>query len=257
MYREKTISLILPARNEALALGTVLNNVPPEVDRVLVVDNGSTDATALVAETLGAEVVREPKPGYGRACLAGLAVLAQDPPDMVAFADADGSDDLFRLRDLFHLVAEGHRDLALSRRIPAARNALSLPQRFGNWLATRLIHLLWGHRYHDLGPMRVISWKALQALEMRDQDFGWTLEMQIKALKTGLRVQEVATPYRARVAGRSKVSGNVNGVLRAGLKFFWIIGREAFNRGRTENPPEKRAPSLSPRCSRFAPPHDP
>jgi glycosyltransferase involved in cell wall biosynthesis len=257
MYNGKTISLILPARNEIMALGAVLNHVPPEVDRVLVVDNGSTDGTAQVAKILGAEVVQEPKPGYGRACLAGLAALRQDPPDMVAFADADGSDDLSRLKDLFHLVAEGYRDLALSRRIPADRNAFSLPQRFGNRLGTRLIHLFWGHRYHDLGPMRVISWRALQRLDMQDQNFGWTLEMQIKAVKHGLRVKEVAIRYRPRAAGRSKVSGNVKGVLRAGVKFFWVIGRELFNRERIEDPAGKHAPSFSSDCGPFVPPHDP
>jgi glycosyltransferase involved in cell wall biosynthesis len=242
MYGGKTISLILPARNEAPALGAVLNQVPPEVDRVLVVDNGSTDGTAQAAEAFGAEVVQEPDPGYGRACLAGLAALKEDPPDMVAFADADGSDDLSHLKHLFHLVAEGHCDLALSRRMPEHENALSLPQRFGNRLATRLIYLFWGHRYHDLGPMRAISWKALKRLNMRDRNFGWTLEMQIRALKRGLRVKEVPTPYRRRIAGRSKVSGNVRGVLKAGVKFFWVIGREALQRERTENLKQNKLP---------------
>jgi hypothetical protein len=230
MYQGKITSLLLPARNEELSLRMVLRAVPLEVDRILVLDNGSTDATAQVAESLGAQVVAEPRLGYGRACLAGLAVLKQDPPDIVAFADADGSDDLSRLPDLLDPLVKGQADLVLGSRRLVESRALSLPQRLGNWLVTRMIRLLWGHDYRDIGPMRAITWKALQELQMSDPDFGWTLEMQIKALKAGFRVQEIAVSYRMRVAGRSKVSRNIRGVIRAGAKFLWVIGREALGR---------------------------
>ena len=149
------IALIIPARNEELSLPGVLNNVPSEISRVVVVDNGSTDSTPRVAAAWGATVVREPVAGYGRACLAGLAALRGDPPDIVAFVDADGSDDLACLPLLIAPVVAGERDFVLGERIPVERAALSFQQRFGHLLATGLIRLFWGYRYHDLGPMKV------------------------------------------------------------------------------------------------------
>ncbi|HOV85979.1 MAG TPA: glycosyltransferase family 2 protein [Syntrophobacteraceae bacterium] len=226
MYEGKTIALVIPARNEALTLPRVLGSVPHEVDRVLVVDNGSTDETSRVARANGAQVVNEPTAGYGRACLAALEVLEQEPPEIVAFADADGSDDLSHLPELVALIAGGKADLALARRSPVEAHALSLQQRFGNWLATRLILLVWGHGYADLGPMRAITWRALQGLGMEDRDYGWTIEMQVRALRMGLRVIEHPVPYLRRKAGRSKVSGSLSGVLRAGTKILWVIARE-------------------------------
>src|SRR6266567_3149061 len=231
MYRGKSIVLILPARNEALALPDVLAAVPSCVDRVVVVDNGSTDATALVARDGGAEVVSEPTPGYGLACLAGIAFLKSAPPDIVAFADADGSDDLPSLAGLLDLLAQDEADFALARRVPSDPEALTLQQRFGNRLATFLIRLFWGHRYADLGPMRAIAWKALERLGMRDRGFGWTVEMQIKALKKGLRVREIPLPYSRRSAGYSKISRTLTGAVRAGGKILWVIGREAVGNG--------------------------
>ncbi len=227
MYHGKTIALLLPARNEAITLPDVLRAVPHQVDRVLVLDNGSTDETAQVARQYGAHVVPEFRPGYGRACLAGLMALKEKPPDVLAFADADGSDDLARLPDLIDPLIRGEADLALAHRVPAHPDAISLQQRLGNWFATRLIRFLWGYDYSDLGPMRVIHWAALSDLEMSDPDYGWTVEMQIKALKKGLRVKEYAMPYRRRAGGRSKVSRTLIGTLRAGMKIFWVIGREA------------------------------
>jgi len=228
MYLKKTIALLLPARNEAQALPDVLKAVPLEVDRVLVLDNGSTDSTAQVARESGAEVVTEPRAGYGRACLAGMAALKSNPPDVIAFADADGSDDLSCLINLFDPIVRGDMDLALARRLPEEPRALSSQQRFGNWLATRLIHLFWGHDYRDLGPMRAIKWKDLQKLDMRDTDYGWTVEMQLKALISGLRIKEYPTPYKRRTAGCSKVSRNLIGSLQAGIKILWVIGRETL-----------------------------
>ncbi len=220
------IALIIPARNEELSLPGVLNNVPSEISRVVVVDNGSTDSTSRVAAAWGATVVREPVAGYGRACLAGLAALRGDPPDIVAFVDADGSDDLACLPLLIAPVVAGERDFVLGERIPVERAALSFQQRFGHLLATGLIRLFWGYRYHDLGPMRVIRWASLERLEMADREFGWTVEMQVRAVKHGLRIQEIRVPYLRRKAGKSKISRTLSGTVKAGSTILWTIARE-------------------------------
>jgi glycosyltransferase involved in cell wall biosynthesis len=228
MLSGTTVALLIPARDEAAALDLVLASVPRWIDTVLVVDNGSIDQTASVARAHGARVVAEPVPGYGRACLAGLAELRRRPPEVVAFADADGSDDLSRLADVVESVAAGSADLALGRRVPVDRGAMSPQQRLGNRLATRLIRLLWGHAYRDLGPMRAISWRSLERLEMNDRGFGWTVQMQVRAITRSLRVREVDTPYRARLAGRSKISRTVSGSVHAGVTILGVIAREAL-----------------------------
>ena len=220
------IALIIPARNEELSLPGVLHNIPPGITRVIVVDNGSTDGTARVAAAYGALVVNEPIAGYGRACLAGLAALQGHPPDIVAFVDADGSDELACLPVLIAPITAGEQDFVLGERIPVERKALSFQQRFGHLLATGLIRLIWKHRYHDLGPMRVIRWDALEQLGMTDQDFGWTVEMQVRALKHGLRIQEIRVPYHKRSAGKSKISRTISGTVKAGSTILWTIGRE-------------------------------
>lgn len=218
--------LVIPARNEEAALPGVLARVPAGVGRVVVVDNGSSDATAQVAVSFGASVVYEPVPGYGRACLAGLAFLRDDPPAVVAFVDADGSDDLSLFPELLAPVLAGEMDLVLGRRVPVEEGALSLQQRFGHHLATALIRLFWGHRYRDLGPMRVIRWDALERLAMRDNAFGWTVEMQVRAVRHGLRIGELDVPYRRRCAGVSKISRTVSGTVKAGCTILWVIARE-------------------------------
>jgi glycosyltransferase involved in cell wall biosynthesis len=229
MYRGKIIALIMPAKDEALALPYVLKVVPREIDRTLIVDNGSTDGTAGVARMHGACVVEEPRSGYGSACLAGLKALEKNPPDIVAFADADGSDDLSRLFDLMDPLLNDEADLVLGKRTTEESGALSGRQRFGNRLATSLINFFWGYGYEDLGPMRVITWASLQTLEMSDRNYGWTIEMQIRALKRGLRIKEFPVPYRRRVAGHSKVSRNLSGSLQAGIKIIWVICRELLH----------------------------
>jgi glycosyltransferase involved in cell wall biosynthesis len=230
MISGKTVTLIIPARNEVLSLPGVLNNVPAFIDNIVVVNNGSTDTTAEVAQQCGVRVVTEPEAGYGRACLAGLAALQESPPDLVAFVDADGSDDLACLNALLLPLAGGRADLSLSWRRPVDSAALSPQQRYGNRLVTRLIRLIWGHHYRDLGPMRALTWPALLAIGMVDRDFGWTVEMQIRALKRGLRVEEQPVPYHARKAGRSKISRTLSGTLRAGTKMLWVVMREALFR---------------------------
>ena len=220
------IALIIPARDEEFSLPGVLGNLPAGIGRVVVVDNGSADGTARVAAAHGAMVVFEPVAGYGRACLAGLAALRDIQPEIVAFVDADGSDDLTRLTDLIAPVAAGEQDLVLGRRIPVDRRALTPQQRFGHWLATGLIRFFWGYRYYDLGPMRVASREALERLDMADEAFGWTVEMQIRALKHGLRIMEIDVPYHQRSAGTSKISRTIAGTVNAGCTILWIIGRE-------------------------------
>lgn len=220
------IALIIPARNEELSLPAVLRNVPPFITRVVVVDNGSTDGTARIAAAYGAQVVYEEIPGYGRACLAGLSALRDNPPEIVAFVDADGSDELACLPVLIAPIAAKEHDFVLGERIPVERRALSFQQQFGHLLATGLIRLFWKHRYNDLGPMRAITWAALERLKMADQDFGWTVEMQVRAIKNGLRTLEIRVPYHQRNAGKSKISRTISGTFKAGSTILWTIGRE-------------------------------
>ncbi|WP_224983908.1 glycosyltransferase family 2 protein [Geomonas agri] len=218
--------LVIPARNEEEALPGVLARVPAGIGRVIVVDNGSSDATAQVAASFGAAVVYEPVPGYGRACLAGLAALRDNPPAVVAFVDADGSDDLSLFPELLAPVCAGEVDLMLGRRVPVEDGALSFQQRFGHLLATSLIRIFWGHRFRDLGPMRAIRWDALERLSMQDRAFGWTVEMQVRAVRHGLKIGEVDVAYRRRKAGISKISRTVSGTVQAGCTILWVIARE-------------------------------
>ncbi|HSC77555.1 MAG TPA: glycosyltransferase family 2 protein, partial [Candidatus Acidoferrales bacterium] len=198
----------MPALNEEQAIAQVFDALPPGLfARILVVDNGSTDATAEVARARGAEVVSERRRGYGQACLAGLAALSHDP-DIVVFMDADGSDVPAEAELLLESIRRGEADLVIGSRAlgGAEPGSLTWPQRWGNRLSCALIRLLFGHRYTDLGPFRAIRRQSLEALGMQDTNFGWTVEMQVKALKRGLRVAEVPVSYRRRL-GQSKISG--------------------------------------------------
>ncbi|MHC4986456.1 MAG: glycosyltransferase family 2 protein, partial [Planctomycetota bacterium] len=193
-----------------------------------VVDNGSTDATASVATAAGARVVAESRRGHGQACLTGLAALSRC--DVVVFLDADYSDYPEQMTRLLDPIAGGAA-LVIGARTAAGRQAgaLTIPQRFGNALACGLIRLIWGRRFHDLGPFRAVRWPALQQLAMRDRGYGWTVEMQIKAVACGLAVAEVPVGYRRRI-GRSKISGTVRGVVAAGTKILATIARYALFR---------------------------
>jgi len=223
------VALLMPALDEQLALARLLDELPRQrYARLLVVDNGSRDGTAAAARAGGAEVVSEPRRGYGRACLAGLAALGSDV-DIIVFMDADGSDLPAEAERLLEPILRDEADLVIGSRAlgEAEPGSMTWPQRWGNRLSVTLIRLLFGHRYTDLGPFRAIRRESLERLAMRDTNFGWTAEMQVKALKRGLRVREIPVSYRRRV-GRSKISGTMSGVLRAGAKIIWTILKLRF-----------------------------
>ncbi|PPD27530.1 MAG: UDP-glucose--dolichyl-phosphate glucosyltransferase [Hyphomicrobium sp.] len=223
----KRISVVIPALNEEAAIGRVLAEIPAWVDLVVVADNGSRDRTAAVARKAGAIVVEEPEPGYGAACLAGLEHIAD--ADVVVFLDGDYSDYPEDMTALVGPIIAGRYDMVLGSRILGEREAgaLTPQQHFGNWLATSLIRLIWGARYTDLGPFRAISRTALDRLKMADRNYGWTVEMQVKAAELGFRSLEVPVRYRRRI-GVSKVSGTISGSIKAGIKILSVIGRHAL-----------------------------
>ena len=220
-------ALIIPALNEAESIGLVLNRLPSGLfSQIIVVDNGSDDGTSEVAQAAGAEVVREPRRGYGQACLAGIAHLA---PEIraVAFMDADLSDDPTDLKRLVRLFEEGEWDMIIGSRVLGSPEPGSLTplQRFGNWLTTLLIRKIWHVSFTDLGPMRILSRQALHQLELQDRDFGWNVEMQAKAARLRLRVTEAPVKCLRRRFGKSKISGTLRGSLRAGAKILLTVYR--------------------------------
>ncbi len=221
------VAVIIPAHNEESSLPLVLDAIPAGlVEEIVVVDNASTDRTADAARSGGASLVFEPRRGYGAACLRGVAHLGVKRPDVVVFLDADYSDHPEEMPRLLEPIARDGMDLVIgSRVLGRLEPGALLPQaRLGNWLATRLMRLLFGGRFTDLGPFRAVRFEALLGLGMADRNFGWTAEMQVKALKRGLRVREVPVSYRRRV-GRSKITGTVSGTLKAGAKILWTSGR--------------------------------
>jgi glycosyltransferase involved in cell wall biosynthesis len=222
------VAVVIPALDEERALPGVLAAIPRDlVAEVVVADNGSTDRTPEVARDAGATVVREPRRGYGAACLAGIAALRARPPRVVAFLDADGSDDPAELPRVVGPILAGEADLVIGSRVlgQAETGALTPVQRFGSRFAAWLLGAWFGVRFTDLGPFRAIGWEALDRLALRDRGYGWTAEMQARAARAGLRCVEVPVACRRRVAGRSKVSGTVRGVLGAGFKILATIGR--------------------------------
>ncbi len=223
------VALIIPALDEEHAIGALLAAIDRNVVRdVIVGDNGSRDATAAIARTHGAQVVHVEERGYGAACAGALFVLADDI-DVVLFMDADGSDDPLEIPIVLEPLFAKRADLVIGSRALGIveRGALTPQQRFGNWLATRLIALLYGHRYTDLGPFRAIRRDLLDRIAMRDRRYGWTVEMQIRALQLGARVTEVPVRYRKRI-GKSKISGTVTGVVKAGWWILFTIAKYAW-----------------------------
>ena len=217
------ISVIIPAYNEEKSLPLVLNDLPKDqLHQIIVVDNRSTDRTAEVARKNGATVVHERRRGYGRACLTGMAAL--DAPDIVVFLDGEYSDYPEEISLLVEPILKGEADFVVGSRMLLAesRQALLPQARYGNQLAVFLIRLFFGHRFTDLGPFRAIRSESLQAIGMHDQDFGWTVEMQIKAVQNGLRIREVPVRYRVRI-GVSKITGTLSGTLKAGTKIIYTI----------------------------------
>jgi uncharacterized protein len=228
MRHGKKVAVVIPALNEERSIAKVIGQIPLWADKIVVADNGSVDSTAAVAMASGrAEVVDVPERGYGAACLGGIA--AAGSADIFVFLDADLSDYPERMALLVDPLADGVADLCLgSRRLGLAqRGALTLQQKFGNGLACTLMKLIWGATYTDLGPFRAVCSEALRKLKMQDRNYGWTIEMQVRALRNGLRIMEVPADYRHRI-GVSKVSGTVRGVIGAGSKILYVIFREAF-----------------------------
>jgi len=223
MIDQRHISVIIPALNEQASISKVINEIPIYVDQIIVVDNDSQDATRELSEKAGARVVSEPKRGYGRACLTGIEAAGNT--DIFAFINGSYSDYPEDLDKLIRPVVSGNCDLAIGCRqddssVPRGRFT---HQKWGTQLACITIKLLHGYKFKDLGPMRCISRPALLALQMQDEDFGWTTEMQIKAAISGQIILQVPVQYRKRV-GKSKISGTLGGSLRAGCKiFYWIF----------------------------------
>ena len=219
------VSVIIPAFNEEESIGKVIADIPKTcVQEIIVVDNGCLDRTAEVACAAGARVVREDRRGYGSACLAGIAAL--NAPEIVVFLDGDYSDFPSEMPLLIQPILAGDAEIVIGSRIRGAheKGALLPQARFGNALATFLIRLLFHVHYTDLGPFRAIRYERLLAMDMQDKTFGWTVEMQVKAAKMGLRVCEVPVSYRKRI-GQSKITGTVKGTILAGCKIITTILR--------------------------------
>ena len=230
--QKQRIDVLIPAWNEAEALPLVLANLPKDwVRQVIVCDNGSTDGTQTAAKAGGAIVVSQPERGYGNACLEGMRYLENLPlseqPEIVVFLDGDYSDYPEELPNVVAPILNDGKDMVIgSRRLGGMEpGAMTLPQRFGNWLAPALIRVFYGYTFSDLGPFRAIRWDKLKAMGMQDKNFGWTVEMQVRAAKMKLKCAEVPVRYRKRAAGHSKVSGTIKGAFLAGWKIIATIFR--------------------------------
>lgn len=222
------IDVIIPAYNEEESIGKVVADIPKDLVRhILVCNNASTDSTKMVATEAGAIVLDQPLKGYGNACLKGIEFLKNKPseeqPDIVVFIDGDYSDYPEEMTKLVKPLLEDFDMVIGSRATGDKEQGAMMPQQvFGNWLATTLIKLLYNYTFTDLGPFRSIKWDKLMGIDMKDRDFGWTVEMQVKAAKLKLKCTEVPVTYRKRI-GVSKVSGTIKGTIMAGYKILWTI----------------------------------
>lgn len=226
MHNTPIIDVIIPAYNEEKSIPKVIAEIPDLIRHIVVANNNSTDRTGEVAKGAGAEVVFEPQKGYGKACLTAMDWIKSQEiqPDIVVFLDGDYSDYPEEMMDVIRPILNKEADMVIGSRALGQRESgsMTLPQVFGNWLATTMMRYMQGAKFSDLGPFRAISWPKLLALKMQDQNFGWTIEMQLKAHKAGLRYTEVPVNYRKRI-GISKVSGTVKGVFGAGYKIIFTI----------------------------------
>jgi len=221
------IKVIIPAFNEQNAVGKVLKDIPKELaSEVIVINNASTDNTENEAQNAGATVLTETKKGYGNACLKGIDYLklTGEKIDIVVFLDADYSDYPEEMNLLIQPIVEKDYDLVIGSRALGnkEKGSMTVPQIFGNWLATKLLSLFYQAKFTDLGPFRAIKWGKLLYLNMQDKNYGWTVEMQLKAVKNKLTYMEVPVNYKKRI-GFSKVSGTLTGTMMAGYKIIWTI----------------------------------
>ena len=246
-YSGTTAALIIPALNEEAVIGDMLRAIPPSLFlAVIVADNGSTDQTAAIARYCGATVVQEPERGYGAACLRAMQALPASV-QIVVFMQADLSEDPAEAVLLIAPIQNGRADMVIgSRTLGNAEPGAILPhQAFGNWLATALIRLFYRHRYTDLGPFRAIRRSSLEDMNMRERNYGWTIEMQVRAVEQRLRILEVPVTYRVRLAGVNKVSGNLRASVAAGVKIISTVFRLWLSRGsasRRETQPSSSRP---------------
>jgi glycosyltransferase involved in cell wall biosynthesis len=227
MNQKPHIAVIIPAFNEENSVGNVVRDIPKDwVQEIVVVNNNSNDQTAVNAAAAGAIVLDEPRQGYGYACLMGMDYLEklEKRPDIIVFLDADFSDYPEELIEVVRPILEEDYDMVIGSRAlgKRERGSMTIPQVFGNWLATTLLKWFYGVRYTDLGPFRAIKFDKLLALNMIDKTYGWTVEMQVKAAKQKMRSTEIAVNYRKRI-GTSKVSGTVKGTVMAGYKIITTL----------------------------------
>ncbi len=225
------INVIIPAYNEADSIGSVIKDIPNIVNEIIVVSNNSTDNTEVNAKNAGASVLKEERKGYGYACLKGMDHVAKknEKPDIIVFLDGDYSDYPEQLSEIVAPIINDDIDFVIGSRVKRLREtgSMTMPQIFGNWLATTLMKIMFGAKFSDLGPFRAIKYDKLLALNMEDKTYGWTVEMQLKALKQKLTYTEVPVMYRNRI-GVSKVSGTVKGAIFAGVKILGWIFKYSF-----------------------------
>lgn len=230
MIDDKRIVVIIPAFNEEESISNVIKDIPSFVDEVVVADNGSTDKTAEAAKNSGATVLHEIEKGYGAACLKAIDYISDKKYDTVVFLDGDYSDHPEEMSLIAAPIIKGEFDLVIgSRMIGNREKGAMLPQAiFGNWLASFLIKLFWKYKFTDLGPFRAIKYTSLLKLNMKDRNYGWTVEMQIKAAKQKMKTAEVPVSYRKRI-GQSKVTGTLKGTVKASAKILYLIFRSLIS----------------------------